>query len=103
MTGQDFDETIRRLCPQPEIPAERVTRVIDSVLEHCDARRPAPARQGWQPGAWIAAFLPVVRFAIPMVAAAMLAFVAGNHLSTVEPSLQLSDMIVASSFIPAGY
>ena len=95
MKSDPLDDLVRAAFPPVEVTPERVDQLIGAVMLRLD--RSAPRSVGW-----LAMLLPVSRFALPMVAAALIGAVVGTDLNRPEPLSLFSASFLSTTFSPEG-
>ncbi|MDO8604983.1 MAG: hypothetical protein Q7R40_00470 [Phaeospirillum sp.] len=89
-----------------EIPQDRIDRVIGAVFARLDQRghlvaaRPNIVERIRD---WLSRVIPAPRFAMPMMAAALLGVMVGRHLQMTDAALQFADLFSYTSITALGF
>jgi hypothetical protein len=94
MMQEPFDKMIRQALPPVAIGDDRVARLIARTLDA--TAQPARSERRWS------FFLPVLRFAVPMAVAALLAVTVSSSYEQEAPVAQFSTLYLSTTLVPVG-
>ena len=102
MTQEEFDKMISAAKAPAVITDEHVEGFIDATLDKAALQLPAKGRKPvWRRARW-PALSPVLRFALPMVAAVILGVTVSRHYEQDWPVDQFSLLYLSTTLVPVG-